>query len=183
MAGTAIETVTRAVQGMARDLRGVPHALETVALGVITFAGEARLAVPLTALDMFQMPPLKISPGTSLGRALDLLSSCISNKSKGDYLMRFAREQEDGPYVAAAAHKLDGYDVAGGAKLPPVQSSRLAGVPPCPYCGNGGAAVCGCGGVMCMDARNPGSVVCPHCGTEQPDGFITGNFDVRQSAG
>lgn len=320
MAGPAIDSVNTAVQGMVRDLRGTPHALETVALGVIAFSGDVRLVVPLTPIELFQLPPLTIRPGTSLGRALDMLASCVStdvvrttrdrkgdwrplvflftdgqptddwrgaaerlkglrtprianlyaigcgddvdfsvlyeitdivfktsgadaeairkafvwitasvqsaslgvadgveqlpkldddcalkevpkgdclpegeprqlflhakcSTTKGDYLMRFVREQEEGPYVAMAAHKLPGYDAEFGAKLPPVRSERLVGVPACPYCENGSAAVCGCGGVMCINMKKPDGMVCPHCGTEQQGCFTTGNFDVRQSAG
>lgn len=320
MAGAAIDSVNAAIKGMVRDLRRTPHALETVAMSVIAFSGDARVVVPLTPVEMFQLPSLSIRPGTSLGRALDLLTSCLSadvvrttkdrkgdwrplvflftdgqptdewrgaverikaltaprianiyaigcgddvdfavlheitdivfkttgadaeairkafvwitasvqsastsvgegaerlpaldddcalkevprgeyaqeseprqffiharcSKTKGDYLMRFVREVEDGPYVAKVAHKLEGYESGFGAKLPPVQSACLAGVPACPYCENGSAAVCGCGGVMCIDMRKPEGVICPHCGMEQQGGFTTGNFDVRQSAG
>ena len=320
MAGPAIETVNTAVQGMVRDLRGTPHALETVAMSVIAFSGDARLVVPLTSIEMFQLPALTIHPGTSLGRALDLLASCVStdvvkttkerkgdwrplvflftdgqptddwreaaarvkgltsprianiyaigcgndvdfsvlheitdivlrtpdadaeairkafvwitasvqsastgvtqaadrlpelgddsplkevpkgdytlegeprqvfiharcSQTKGDYLMRFVRATEEGPYVARAAHKLAAYAPEFGARLPPVQSGRLAGVPACPYCGNGSAAVCACGGVMCIDMRKPDGLFCPHCGLPQQGGFTAGNFNVRQSAG
>jgi uncharacterized protein YegL len=315
MAGPAIQAVCAAVDRMVRDLRAGPHSMETVVMSVITFSGEARLVAPLTPIDMFQLPALAIRPGTSLGRALDLLASCLvqdvvrttsdrkgdwrplvflftdgqptddwrgaldrikalasprianiyaigsgddvdftvlqeitdvvlkaediskafvwitasiqsaskgmadgmdclpelgedsglkevargdyapdqdprqvfinarCSKTKGDYLMRFRREQEDGPYVATAAHKLDGDDAGFGAKLPAVQSCRLVGVPTCPYCGNVSAAVCGCGGVMCVDLQKQEGLICPHCGMEQQGGFTTGNFDVRQSAG
>ncbi|MBM4092526.1 MAG: VWA domain-containing protein [Planctomycetes bacterium] len=315
MAGPAIETVYSSVDRMVRDLRASPHSMETVVMSVITFSAEARLVVPLTPIDMFQLPTLSIRPGTSLGRALDLLASCLvrdvvrttsdrkgdwrplvflftdgqptddwrgaldrikalasprianiyaigsgedadfavlkeitdvvlkaediskafvwitasiqsaskgmadgmdflpelgeeygmkevargdytpdqdprqvfinarCSKTKGDYLMRFRREHEEGPYVATAAHKLNDYDAGFGTKLPAIQSSRLVGVPACPYCGNVGAAVCGCGGVMCVDLKKQEGLVCPHCGMEQKDGFTTGSFDVRQSAG
>lgn len=315
MAGSAIEDVNRAVQVMVRDLRGTPQALDTVAISVITFSGDARLVVPLTPIELFQLPALTIRPGTSLGRALDLLVSCVSmdvvkttESRKGDwrplvflftdgqptddwrsaaerlktltsprissiyaigsgidvdysvlheitdivlkaddinkafvwitasvqsasvgltegigslpalgddyalkevskdeyvpeieprqvfvnakcsmalcdYLMRFVREQVGGPYVAKAAHELNGYDAEFGTKLPPVQSVRLAGVPACPYCGNPSAAVCRCGGVMCIDIRKSEGVICPHCGMLQQGGFTTGNFNVNQSEG
>lgn len=78
MAGAAMDSVNAAIKGMVKDLLGTPHALETVALSVIAFSGDARVVVPLTPVEMFQMPALTIRPGTSLGRALDLLASCIS---------------------------------------------------------------------------------------------------------
>lgn len=320
MAGAAIDSINTAVQSMVTDLRSTPHALETVVLSVIAFSGDASVVVPLTPVDMFQLPTLTIRPGTSLGRALDLLAACISkdvvkttkdrkgdwrplvflftdgqptddwrgaaerikkmnsprianiyaigcgddvdfsilheitdivfktttsdaeairkafvwitasvqsastgikdgpdklpeldgsialkevhkgeyipedeprqvfvharcSQTKKDYLMRFVRAQEDGPYVATASHKLEGLEAGFAAKMPPVQSARLAGVPACPYCGNGSAAVCGCGGTMCLDVKNTNGLICPHCDAEMKGGFTTGNFDVRQSAG
>jgi uncharacterized protein YegL len=345
MAGTAIETINLAVPAMVRELRSMPHALETVAMSVITFSGDAQLVIPLTSLEMFQFPALKIRPGTSLGRALDMLAACIStdvvtttkerkgdwlplvfiftdgqptddwrgaaarikelttpkviddgdgntnitegmssdrlaspkitciyaigcgddvdfsvlheitnsvfktsdvdaeairdafvwitasvqrasvgvagglnclpeppagcglkevpkdnvtfsereprqvfiharcNKTGGDYLMRFVRENDGDAYIANTAHKLDGNGAGFRAELPPVQSSRLIGVMACPYCGNENAAMCGCGGVMCLDINHSDGVVCPHCGTKQQGSFTVGNFDIRQSAG
>ena len=315
MAGAAIDDVNKALQCMVRDLRAMPQALDTVAMSLIAFSSDARVVVPLTPIELFQLPAMTIRPGTSLGRALDLLSACASidvvrttkdrkgdwrplvflftdgqptddwrgavdrlkaltsprianiyaigsgvdvdysalheitdivlkaediskafvwitasvqsasvgitegmdrlpqlgadsalkevpkgeyvpeteprqvfvnarcSKSKGDYLMRFVRDQQGGPYMAAASHKLEGADAGFGAKLPPMQSARLAGVPACPYCSNRSAAVCGCGGAMCIDMNKPEGVICPHCGTEQKGGFTSGNFDIRQSQG
>lgn len=80
MAGAAIDAVNVAVTNMVRDLLKRPHALETVAISLIAFAGRAKQVVPLTALDLFKVPPLSVSPGTSLGRALDLLASCIETE-------------------------------------------------------------------------------------------------------
>ena len=314
MAGTAIKDVNRAVQDMVRELCAKPNVLDTVAMSVITFSNDARLVVPLTPIEFFQIPPLTIRPGTSLGRALDLLASCVKtdvvrttkdrkgdwrplvflftdgqptddwrsaaerlkaltspkianiyaigsgidvdysvlheitdivlnavdinkafvwitasvqsasagltegidrlpqlgadlglkdvpkgeyipdskprqvfvnarcSKTKGEYLMRFVRVQEGGPYVATAAHKLEESEAGFAMKLPPVQSTQLIGVPDCPYCGNRSAAVCGCGGAMCVDMEKADSVICPHCGTEQRD-FTEGDFEVRQSEG
>ena len=93
MAGIAIETINTVLPGMVRELRKMPHALETVAMSVIAFSGDARLVVPLTSLEMFQIPTLTIHPGTSLGRALDMLAACVSQdiietteERKGDWL-------------------------------------------------------------------------------------------------
>ena len=93
MAGTAIETLNVAISSMVQELRKMPQALETVALSVIAFSGDARLAVPLTSLELFKLPTLTINPGTSLGRALDMLAACVetdvvmtTEKRKGDWL-------------------------------------------------------------------------------------------------
>ena len=344
MAGTAIETINLAVPAMVRELRRMPHALETVAMSVIAFSGDAQLVVPLTSLELFQLPTLTIHPGTSLGRAIDMLAACVDtdivatteerkgdwlplvfiftdgqptddwrgaarrirelttpkvvhdcaddsdrskvrmserlaspkiagiyaigcgddvdfsvlyeitnnvfktsevdaeairdafvwitasvqhvsagvkgdltrlpeppagcglkeapkdvvflereprqvfiharcNKTMGNYLVRFVRDNEIDAYVATAAHKLDECNTGFGAALPPLQSSRLIGMAACPYCGNGNAAMCGCGGIMCLDMNHPDRVICPHCGTEQQGDFTVEDFNIRQSAG
>lgn len=92
MAGPAIAAVNTAVANMVRDLLRQPHALETVAISLIAFAGRAREVVPLVALELFRVPPLHIGPGASLGGALDLLVSCIdtevvktTRERKGDW--------------------------------------------------------------------------------------------------
>jgi len=92
MAGPAIEAVERGVQALVAELRGNPLALETAYLGVITFAREARVAVPLTELIQFQPPKLSVRTGTSLGAALKLLMDCLRKDivkttptTKGDY--------------------------------------------------------------------------------------------------
>ena len=345
MAGTAIETINIAIPNMVRELRKMPQALETVAISVIAFSGDTRLAVPLTSLELFKLPTLTIRPGTSLGRALDMLVACVEtdvvmttekrkgdwlplvflftdgqptddwrgsaerirklampkvvcdsddepnhpearrseraaspkiariyaigcgddvdfsilheitnsvyktsemdaeaihdafvwitasvrhastgiaggavclpeppadcglkevpkgdgvlseheprqvfihakcSKTRGDYLMRFARGSETDAYTATAVHKLDDGGAGFGAALPPIQASRLMGMVACAYCNNESVAICGCGGAMCLDMNHPDGVICPHCGTEQEGGFITGDFSIRQSAG
>jgi uncharacterized protein YegL len=345
MAGAAIQALNVAISSMVQELRKMPQALETVAISVIAFSGEARLAVPLTSLELFKLPTLKIHPGTSLGRALDMFAACVEtdivmttekrkgdwlplvflftdgqptddwrgaaerikklampkvvqaradepnhsktrapertaspkiaciyaigcgddvdfsvlheitnnvyktsemdaeairdafvwitasvrhastgiagsalclpeppadcglkevpkgdgvlsehdprqvfihakcSKTRGDYLMRFARESGADAYAATAVHKLDACGAGFGAALPPIQASRLLGMVACAYCSNESVAICVCGGAMCLNLNHSDGVICPHCGTEQQGDFITGDFSIRQSAG
>ena len=63
----------RLEEGLARivqELRRDPHALETVYLSVIAFAGKPRTLVPLVELIEFCSPDLPIGSGTGLGKAL-----------------------------------------------------------------------------------------------------------------
>ena len=46
MAGPTMDAVNQAVQGMLQSLRENPHALETVAVSVITFAGRRTCSSP-----------------------------------------------------------------------------------------------------------------------------------------
>src|SRR5829696_3719142 len=63
----------RLEEGLARillELRRDPHALETVYLSVIAFAGKPRTLVPLLELTEFSAPDLPIGSGTGLNKAL-----------------------------------------------------------------------------------------------------------------
>lgn len=92
LAGDAIQAVSAGVAALLGDLRGDPMALETVHLAVITFAGRAELAAPLSELMKFQAPKLRLGSGTALGAALKLLMQCLdrdvvksSPTQKGDW--------------------------------------------------------------------------------------------------
>lgn len=92
MAGEAIEAVKNGVQMLVSGLRQDPQALETAYLSVITFDNDAKQAVPLTELAMFQQPNLVASGTTALGAALELLAKCIdmevaksTAEAKGDW--------------------------------------------------------------------------------------------------
>jgi uncharacterized protein YegL len=77
LAGEPLVAVAQGVASLLADLRGDPMALETVYLSVITFAGQASVAVPLTELMKFQPPPLRMGSGTALGAALRLLMTSL----------------------------------------------------------------------------------------------------------
>jgi len=92
MSGEPIEAVRQGVRALLSDLRGDPQALETAYLSVITFAGSAVQACPLTELTLFQEPTLTAGGATSLGAALTLLEQCVdtevrktSKDQKGDW--------------------------------------------------------------------------------------------------
>lgn len=115
-------------------------------------------------------------------RQVFILARC--SKTAGDYLMRYSRQSDQGRYIAVAAHKLEGGGMDAYTSPPAVNSGQLSGVPDCPYCGNPSAAVCGsCHGVMCFNPELTEPPVCPHCGGKQKGGFVTVDFDARQSAG
>lgn len=92
MAGEALVAVQHGVETMVAELRQNPHALETAFLSIITFAGEARLALPLSEVAEVQVPHLAVRPGTALGAALRLLMRRLAQdivrttaERKGDY--------------------------------------------------------------------------------------------------
>ncbi len=92
MVGDELSRMERGLGLLVQDLRTDPHALETVHVSVIAFAGLAKTIAPMTDLPAFYPPRLPLGGGTSLGRALELLMSEIDNKvvqtrpdKKGDW--------------------------------------------------------------------------------------------------
>lgn len=73
MIGTRKQMLERGVSSVVTQLRKDPHALETVWLSVIAFAGIARTLAPLVELSAFYFPRLPIGGGTDLGAGLNEL--------------------------------------------------------------------------------------------------------------
>ncbi len=92
MIGPGISQIERCMEAIVETLRGDPHALETVHLSVLAFAGKADALTPLTDLASFYPPRLPIGSGTSLGEGLSCLMEQIdknvrrrSQTQRGDY--------------------------------------------------------------------------------------------------
>ena len=92
MIGEGIDGVNAGVRQLLLDLHSDPHALETVWISIITFAGTAQQILPLTEMIGTKAPRLKVQPGTGLGAALRLLRESIDREvrthsatHKGDY--------------------------------------------------------------------------------------------------
>lgn len=92
MVGPAFNAVQDGIQTLINEIYSDPIALETVALSVITFSANAKVAVPLTDITQFQKPKLVLGSGTSMGLALDLLTKRLETEVriqtkdvKGDY--------------------------------------------------------------------------------------------------
>lgn len=94
MRGEPIEAVNTGIRVMISALRQDPHALETVHVSIITFDIDAKVVVPLTALDELQVPEITTpqSGPTHLGQALETLEKRIRDEvrtstpeQKGDW--------------------------------------------------------------------------------------------------
>jgi uncharacterized protein YegL len=92
MSGEPLEAVKNGVQVLVSTLRQDPYALETAYLSIITFDSHAKQVAPLTELASFQIPALKASGSTELGKAISLLAGCIKTdiakttpEQKGDW--------------------------------------------------------------------------------------------------
>lgn len=75
MVGENLKKLEEGLNSIIRTLRQDPHALETVYISIIAFAGKAKTIVPLIEVASFYSPKLPIGGGTSLGGALFYLMS------------------------------------------------------------------------------------------------------------
>ncbi|MGH8553007.1 MAG: VWA domain-containing protein, partial [Methylococcales bacterium] len=80
MVGEPHHHLQQGLERLAKSLRQDPHALETVYLSVIAFAGRAKTLAPLIDLPTFYSPRLPIGSGTSLGLALTHLMAEIDRQ-------------------------------------------------------------------------------------------------------
>lgn len=111
MIGEYLKKLNDGLQMIISDLKRDPHALETVYISVIAFAGVAKTIAPLVEVVSFYPPRLPLGGGTNLGGALDELASQIDRNvikttadRKGDwkpivYLLTDGRPTDD--YTAA----------------------------------------------------------------------------------
>jgi uncharacterized protein YegL len=92
MVGERQALMEQGLQGVVRGLRTDPHALETVFISVIAFAGVAKTIAPLVELPSFYQPRLPVGSGTDLAAGLDELMRSIdrsvvktTREQKGDW--------------------------------------------------------------------------------------------------
>lgn len=92
MVGENLKKMEDGLRAIVTDLRTNPHALETVYISVISFAGVAKTIAPLVEVVSFYPPKLPLGGGTSLGAALDTLMKEIDKsvvrttaERKGDW--------------------------------------------------------------------------------------------------
>lgn len=107
MAGDNLRQLQHGLERLVRSLRTDPHALETVYLSIIAFAGKAKTLTPLIEVASFYPPRLPIGSGTALGVALEHLMAEIDKNvikttpdRKGDwkpvvYLMTDGKPTDD----------------------------------------------------------------------------------------
>ena len=80
MAGENLARLEESLGTIVAKLRTNPHALETVHLSAIAFAGVARTLNPLQELAEFRAPRLPIGGGTALGSALNHVMDAIDRQ-------------------------------------------------------------------------------------------------------
>jgi uncharacterized protein YegL len=92
MIGEPLQYLEQGLEQLVIRLRQDPHALETVFLSVIAFAGKVKTLVPLVDLPTFYPPRLPLGSGTALGKALSHLMQEIdtqvqpsTKERKGDW--------------------------------------------------------------------------------------------------
>ncbi|MBF0200022.1 MAG: VWA domain-containing protein [Desulfamplus sp.] len=92
MVGEPIEYLENGLESMISTLRRDPHAIETLHISIIAFAGKVKTIVPLMELTDFYSPRLQLGAGTSLGLAMEHLMQEIDKNivkttkdRKGDF--------------------------------------------------------------------------------------------------
>lgn len=92
MVGEPIQQVEEGLSTIIQALKTDPHALETVFVSIIVFAGQPKTLVPLQEIVSFYPPKFPIGSGTSLGKGLghlmhELRTNIVKNtyEVKGDW--------------------------------------------------------------------------------------------------
>jgi uncharacterized protein YegL len=92
MVGWQMQAVEKELINVISELKENPHALDTVFVSVITFAGQAKTLADIRELPEFNAPKFSIGRGTSLNNAIQHLINKINNdttpttsKQKGDW--------------------------------------------------------------------------------------------------
>lgn len=95
MRGEPIEAVNTGISLMVSALRQDPHALESVYVSIITFDIDAKVVVPLTALDELQVPHIDTpqSGPTHLGLALETLGGRVRQE------LRYSTAEQKGDWA------------------------------------------------------------------------------------
>ncbi|MGZ5191771.1 MAG: TerY-C metal binding domain-containing protein [Flavisolibacter sp.] len=70
MVGEPIQQVEEGLSMIIKELKTDPHALETVWVSIVVFAGQAKTLVPLQEIVSFYPPKFPIGSGTSLSKGL-----------------------------------------------------------------------------------------------------------------
>ena len=95
MKGEPIESVKVGLEAMVSSLRQDPFALESAALGIITFDRDVKVVLPMTPLEDLQLPEISTpeSGPTHTGAALKLLCEQVDKEvrlstpeRKGDWM-------------------------------------------------------------------------------------------------
>lgn len=77
MVGENLRQMSQGMESLVKTLRTDPHALESVYLSTIVFAGKAMVLSPLVELVSFYLPRLPVGSGTSIGAALTTVMNQI----------------------------------------------------------------------------------------------------------
>ena len=115
MVGENLRQMSQGMEALVKTLRTDPHALESVYLSTIVFAGKALVLTPLVELASFYPPRLPVGSGTSIGAALTAVMNqidlCVvkgNAEVKGDwkpivYLFTDGKPTDDAAAAIAAA--------------------------------------------------------------------------------
>lgn len=123
---------------------------------------EDPVRLPEIPADVLGLPAERVNRG-DLQWQLFICARC--SRTGKPYLIRYRLDSRGTCYEPVRTHCVDegyfeGQDQRSASLT--VQSSQIAGVLPCPYCGNAIAGTCQCGAIFCCETSAE-SVVCPSC--------------------
>jgi len=132
---------------------------------------------------ILEPPPAVVEPRITEPRQVFLHGIC--SRDGQPYLMRYAKEPHEERYRAVCSHRLEFLEEDAEGFMPPINTTLLDGVPPCPYCENSGFLKCECNSLICWSGETGIEVICPKCRKQslvESDGSDP-SFDVDQTIG
>lgn len=119
------------------------------------------------------------------GNPRQVFIKVLCQQGRGAYLLRYSWFPDNRNYVPKGSHPLVGEDsLSGGSALdlPKVDSRKLDGCCPCPFCQSAGVIYCPqCSTVSCLSDPPPSRVVCAGC--RMSGSIERKSFNVDQRSG
>jgi uncharacterized protein YegL len=119
------------------------------------------------------------------GNPRQVFIKVLCQQGRGGYLLRYSWSPDNRNYFPKGSHPLVGEDsLSGGSalSLPKVDSRKLDGCSPCPYCEAAGVIYCPqCSTVSCLSDPPPSRVVCAGC--RMSGSIERKSFNVDQRSG
>lgn len=151
-------------------------------IGLSGGAPSGPVSLAKTPPDLFKASG-RTSPPRGLQSQVFVAARC--SETRRPYLVRYRLAGYGEVYEPVRTHPVDEDYFAGakpGSSGPDLSSGQLAGILPCPHCGNEAAGKCPCGQVFCC---TPGQeeLTCPGCGTPLSMSGGSGDVSIRGRMG
>jgi uncharacterized protein YegL len=150
-------------EGIRKFFVWLSASVQTVSTRADARTESGSLDLPPPPLGVIEEAPRPSGPRDDKPRQVFIHALCVKNRRP--YLIRFVRRAYEEIYDNVASHPLESLEEGDAESLPPISSSLLCGISPCPHCENPIAVVCSvCKVVFCSPEEQPPVVNCPKCG-------------------